>query len=496
MTKNMTKKRHSKFKLIASIAIVLLMSISMVLPALANPDPTKDYKASEGTGPGNDQAKSAITKLLKMPNDVTTPTASFTFKFTAVGVDGGTDPTGMPAIADRIITFSSADDSNPASHIFYQDKAGDYVNATDPEAATKIVVKESEDLLTGISFAPGTTWPGTGVYVYTVKEYQPPSLITPNAGAVKPDTYYSQAEYKIEFWVDEYIVLDSDGKVVSSEYYVRFVEARIVAGSIDEYHEGSQGDDKVDPTPGFWWPNKYEEIENGFSQLIFTNKYWQSDGGDGVDFEKGALYVTKTVNGAGAVLTTAFTFKVKVTQPDVITNNSSSPTNIGPQTYKAYLVGPSGIVIGGDNSAIMDATGLINFTSGTAIDVVMRHGERLIFVDLHVGSDVEVLEAANNDYSPRYKRTFAGTDEFRGTAGAPWGFGDTIGGNSGDPGPHYLPKGGGINKADFTNTRKDATPTGLDVDDLPYIVLIGVAVAGLAAFVVIKSRKRKEEYDA
>jgi len=48
------------------------------------------------------------------------------------------------------------------------------------------------------------------------------------------------------------------------------------------------------------------------------------------------------------------------------------------------------------------------------------------------------------------------------------------------------------NMAEFTNTYDMVAPTGISVNDLPYVVLIGIAVAALVGFIIFKSRKREE----
>jgi hypothetical protein len=44
--------------------------------------------------------------------------------------------------------------------------------------------------------------------------------------------------------------------------------------------------------------------------------------------------------------------------------------------------------------------------------------------------------------------------------------------------------------ADFTNTREEITPTGIIMNNLPYVGLILLAVAALIAYIAVKSKKR------
>jgi len=476
MTKKITKKRNNTFRLLTSIAIVMLMSVSMILPGLAAPG--EGYKYSESLVPGED-AKSAITKLYKVPYDTENPAAVFTFNFEAVGFDGGDNTSGMPGIPSQSISY---DVDDQIAHVFVEKEEG--------VEATTILVKESDDLLGG---TPKVEWNlGAGVYTYILSESQS-GIVLPLAEKEGYD--YSKAKYEVEFWVFEYDIKDNDGNVTGTGLYVRYVNAKLIAGSYDEYYEGKPGDGKVDPTPGEFWTNKYNDIKDGFSQLIFTNKYWMSDGdSENPDPDKSVLDITKTINGYEANKDLYFEFEVMVTQPSIIPLQKEDPNNPGTmisniQVYKAYIVGADNKIVldtKGNNGVISgtdDDGDYFLLTSGIVKEINLTDGQKLIFVDLHIGSKVAVEEKANSDYTPKYERTFAVPGTYKGVANTVWGFP-----RSGDAGPHFLPKGNN-NEVNYTNTRVGTTPTGLAVDDLPYIILIGLAAASLAGIIVVKLRK-------
>ena len=455
----MTRKSHNKLKHTASIALAMLVSICLLLPALTQSAKATSY--SVGTDALN-PAPSAITKILKMSTETTTPTASFKFVFEPIGINEKTDSATlatMPLIGDKFISFSAADDITGSGTAIFT--SGD----------VKSVVKESSDLND-----PAIVWPGVGVYKYYVSETQSghtsiPGLSTmENAGAA-----FSTAKYIVEFWVD----LDS-----TNTLFIKFVNAITVPGFIDEYYPGDPGGQKVDPTPGEYRTNPYDTIADGFSQLIFTNRFWKSDGKGPTDPTINALEITKKIDGMDddpARFDRYFNYTIKVVQPSVVE---------GAQTYKAYVLDESGTkVISVNNFPGIAVDGLIEFPSTANVAVSLKHGERLAFVDLHVGALVEVLEAADALYKPSYQRTFAGTGVFTGAAGAPWGFPRDI--SPVDAAPHYIPEGNG-NRVDFTNTRTNATPTGLDVDDLPYVLLLSLALSSLGGYVTIKTRKKQK----
>ncbi|MCL2079959.1 MAG: hypothetical protein FWH17_08995 [Oscillospiraceae bacterium] len=460
----MTTVHRKGLKIMGSIAIAALMLLSMLTTALA-----KDY--SEGFDADN-QAKASITKVFAMPKGTTTPAVTFTFTFTPLGmkVSGvtGTDTTGIPAIGPKTVTFTRGEepDENTGGLTYIDDKDG-----------TKYVIKETDDFiahLTPASFATN----GAGIYVYLVEEtYGGQTIVSADE---KEKTYYSSAKYLLEVWVS----VDEDGKL-----YVQYVSPITIKEYLDVYYEGTEGGDKIDPTPGEWRTKPYETLKDGFSQLIFTNKYWKTDGEDP---GKTALEIIKEVDGNDGEHGKYFTFNVKVIQPAVIPLDPDNPVF---ETYRAYVVDTDGTIVKAVNNEYHNGTisgtdahgDYYIFTSDTTKTVLLKHNQKLIFVDLHVGADVEVTETGDKDYKPAYKH-FLSLDTYPGTIGAAWGFPL----NPDDDDPHYLPEGTNQNEVTFTNTRTGATPTGISVDDLPYFTLIGLGAAGFVGFLAVKLRKGKD----
>ena len=452
-------KNNKRFKMITSIALALLLCLNMALPALA-----ADY--SEGTDAAN-PARAALTKILKMPVETPTPTANFIFTFDKVGMNEPTDNSttalaGMPTIPNMTINYTGA--------------AGDGTTIIDGDV--KNVVKQTGNFLASIT--PAMWVNGEGVYKYTVTE-----STTSNIPIGDPDlewATYSTASYDVEIWIDR----DSTGTL-----FPRYVVVRIIPGSEDEYYidNGTPANGKVDPTPdgGKTTPGTPPTIEEDFSQVIFTNNYWKTDGGGPTDPETSALEIIKSITGIGSDPTKYFTFSVKVTLSSAI-----PPTAI--QTYKAYVMLGSNVVTSAANGTMSgtDATGgYFMFTSGTErTGINLTNDQRLVFVDLPIGSNVEVFETADTQYRPSYQRTFAGTGEFTAAVNTTFGFPRPGTGTGYDPGPHRTIAGASANKATFTNTRSGATPTGILVDNLPYIALLGLSLVSLVGLVAYKSRKR------
>ena len=442
----MKKKKHSLVRLFSCAALAVAMMFSMAAPVIADPGANSSY--SEGTDAAH-PARAAITKRLKMPVNTAVPDdAQFTFTFTATGKDGGAVPDGMPEISPVVadLTTSGTD--------------------TYTDGGTIYVVKETSNFIAGIT----GTFPGPGIYTYQVRETASNIDIT---DGTNEGTTNSSAVYDLELWVDE----DSEGNL-----FVKYVSAKTVTGSVDEYYPGDEGGNKVDPTPGGTNEVNGTTIEDDYSQVIFTNSYWTSDGGGTENPDQTALEIVKKITGNGADLTDRFPFDVTVQQPAAVSPDDPA------QTYQVCVLNANGDVITTSaNYAGTIEDGFFTVTSGEPFTVNLTNNERLAFVDLHIGSDVEVEEKANEDYKAKYVRTFAGNTEYTAAdKDMAWGFPV----NSSDAGPHYISAGAGENTVTFTNMRAGATPTGISVDNLPFIALIGVAIAGLVGFVITKSRKR------
>jgi hypothetical protein len=438
----------------------------MVLPAFAG-----DLDYAKGTDPDH-PAEAAITKIFKMGLNTPNPDAIFTFTFDKVGFyddDSTAVLADMPEIASVTIEFAKGDNT------LYYEEVDD----------TRYYVKQSTNFLAGLV---SDDWAnGEGIYNYQVQETKSGIILE---GAENEGYVYSDAYYDVEIWVENYV--DEDG-LLTGILYPKFVVVRIVENHVDEYYEGSDGGEKVDPTPGTTVEfDEYEVIQGDISKFIFTNKYWRSDG-DGEDPDPdpdhAALLVTKEIIGTSEDMEKEFAFTVKVTQPRVVNET---------KTFIAYILDEEGENVTADRYTgyVLDSLDnpCIKFTSGTEIPgIMLTHNDQLIFVDLIIGSKVEVKENPTNDFKSSYRRLFPTDQSFTGKNGEVFGFGFGL---THDPGPHYTNAGKtNNNKAFFTNTRAIATPTGISVDNLPFFVMIGAALAGLAGFVVVRSRKYAE-YEA
>jgi len=436
----MNNKRNSLLKLMTSIVLVAVLCLGVAFPALAAD------KYSEGY-----PAEAAITKILKIPTGTEIPNLTFDFVFTAVDFDGDPNPTllfpnGMPSINPVSITYP----------------AGQGVKTvTESNGETQYVAIGSEDFI-GSTFVNGPE----GVYRYLVEEVADTnSNLTDKEGIV-----YSTAKYYIDIYVEK----DDNG-----DYFVRFVNGVIIGTDKDEWYEDKKGyedGDKLNPDPdGDGEIGGNDTIEDDFSQLVFTNRYWKTTGGGGTgeDPDYSALTIKKIVTGNNAPQNYPFDFQIIVTTPEIAVGHVTGQ-------YKAFIVDAFGQA--STNPIIFDST-----LPGT---FQLKDGESLVFVDLEVGAKVEVMEFADGDFRPAYERTFANAGEYIAPGrGEDWGFP-----SNDDAGPHFTEEGTGanFNEVIYTNTFRPTAPTGIIVDELPYIILIGAAAAGLVLFIALKMRKKGE----
>ena len=409
------KNRTKKFSLVAALALAVMLLFSLTATAFA-----ADY--AEGTE--TDPAQAAITKILEMPVGTDIPAATFTFDFEALEVDGvpaddPQNPTNMPGITAKSVTFP-----------------GSSGVVTGTPAGVDAYYLETSNIVGGITF------PSAGVYKYKVTE----RVNTYTLGTVLPlieTMAYSQAVYNIEVWVDN--------NAAGTGTYVRYI---VAIRMVNDDGTPETAGVKVDPTPG-----GDPTVTNDYSKMIFNNIYTKRIGG--TDPDESVLTVSKAVTGDFADMSKTFDFNVTITKPAIGVAD--------PASYIGYKLNASGVITGSP----------ITFNSGVTQTVALAHGEKLIFLDMHVGASFLVTEDVAINYTPGY--------QLDGTAGPAY----TTGATYGMTASAYLREAGDI--IAFTNTYSAVGPTGILVDNLPFIALIAVAILALTAYIVFKSR-RKAKY--
>ena len=179
------------------------------------------------------------------------------------------------------------------------------------------------------------------------------------------------------------------------------------------------------------------------------------------------LTISKTVRGNFADTTKEFDYVLTLTRPGGEFAASAA-------TYTGTLSGGGSVTV--------------NFAAGsqttTPITFELKHGESISFAGLPAGTVWELTEAGTAGYTPTVAIVNNGVAA---TDGASESDPLTITDDGTDP----LVLGDvGANSAIFTNTYQTINPTGILLNNLPYILLIVVALGGFTGYIVSKRRKQ------
>lgn len=400
-----------------------------------------------GTNSSN-SAKAYITKVLQTTKGTTIPEETFTFKVTQKEDDVTTQN-----VSDAKVSFTSSSTTNPIST---SDDSSVYAYGT-------------------AEIFKNVNWTAAGEYHYTVTEsYTGDSntnVKTTSSDGVTTTMTYSKASYD----VTAYVATDTDGKL-----YLKYVTATQTVNDEGESVTNTNNSAKVSPTvPTIDETTK--TITDGTGGLRFTNTYLKkinnseiTDPTDPIptdpktpDAEKVSLAISKKVSGDIADTTGLFKFSVTITTPSIVSDSS--------YTIKAKIVGTT---LDTTNQSSADVT----FESGTAKDVYLKPGQSLIFYDLYVGSKVSVSETAALGHTASATATSV-KDTTSLNAYTVDSTSAAVTGNVSE-GSDYIA---------YTNTKESNTPTGLLIDNLPYIALIGVTVVGFVAYIAFKRKNAAEE---
>lgn len=202
----------------------------------------------------------------------------------------------------------------------------------------------------------------------------------------------------------------------------------------------------------------------GSDEFAFVNEYTKDAGSDpkvdpedpdDEDGKHGALEIVKTVTGDSAAYTDAFTFKV------TLTNSSTSKIAEG-DTLAYTLDGKDA------NATVKKAE-----DGSLYVEVAIANGQKASFKKIEAGVGVKVEETNRpNTDKTTVKAMFNGSDYSEAQEAT------SISGVLGQS----------ANIVRFTNVATDITVTGVVTNVAPYITLVVVAVAAVAAYVVMKRR--------
>lgn len=186
------------------------------------------------------------------------------------------------------------------------------------------------------------------------------------------------------------------------------------------------------------------------AEIVFTNKYTRNDA---------SLTVEKKTEGNYADKTKKFDFEITFTK--------------SPMSDQATFTGHIG-----DQEVVC--------TAGQAKEFQLANGEQLVFNNLPVGTTYVVTEkAAQDGYTPSVNVV---ENKVNTVVDRPAKSEGEALSTQKDDGKNNL-VGENENKVTFTNTYKDVAITGIVMNNLPFILLIGVAVVAFVSLAVVKGRK-------
>lgn len=188
--------------------------------------------------------------------------------------------------------------------------------------------------------------------------------------------------------------------------------------------------------------------------IKFDNKYTENTTENGTN-----LKITKAVEGKQGDKSKQFEFTVTFTAPSVLPNGQTAAQVLNAITATANN---DATVVKSDNAADGATTRTITFKAADAQSVT--------FSNVLVGTTYSVQETAVDGYTQSWTATANGT---KSTSQA------------------NLLIGENANNGTMTNTHSDVTPTGLVINNLPFIMLGCVAVAGVVAYGAAKRKLEK-----
>ena len=357
-----------------------------------------------------------VNKELDIAEGITTPSATFTFKFVP---KEGQNSANVPyekvtatngTIPNRTVTYGAGD--------------------TLPQGKTAIT-KATDDIFAGVTYA------NAGEYVYTVSEEQTGwTALANNIDTLTFDT----KTYEMHVFVKN--KSQGTGTYISNVYFVDTTAGSTTAASAKKAgnaEPGTEGGTKV---------YKYD---------LFKNKYTKKAGKTGdspstINPNANALTITKKVAGELASKTKNFTFKL---------------------TFKAASTDETGTYTGTKGSE------QIQFTKDVEKEFTLHDGESLVFPDLPAGTKYTLKEEGTSGYTPSsaYKENGTLKNGAAGTQSQAYTVADVLIGEK-------------ENNNIVTNTLPEVTPTGLLIDNLPFIIMIGL---GLLGFILVAQRRREAE---
>ena len=174
-----------------------------------------------------------------------------------------------------------------------------------------------------------------------------------------------------------------------------------------------------------------------------------------------ALSVRKEVTGDYGDKTKEFTFTGTITLPTYIVNDASSYS--------------------GTKHKVGGSTETVTIGTGGAVRFNLKHGEYVDFGTLPIGTAYTFYE--NEAGQGGYTTTISGADDGNVSTGTATSASEATG--------KVTDTTGDLDQVTFTNTKNGAINTGVIVNNMPYIALLGASGAGLVVLAASKKRSKK-----
>ncbi|MDQ0360712.1 DUF7601 domain-containing protein [Breznakia pachnodae] len=302
----------------------------------------------------------------------------------------------------------------------------------------------------------GTTYPHAGIYVYTVTE----STTNANGHLIAGETYTMYV----------YVYNKPDTNQLEEGYDGTYIHAVTVAvGDL------SAGDLTTDP-----------DIEDKKVDLTYDSSGDVTGTGfrfKGYYNEATGLDIQKKVEGDLVNLNDEYDFTVVFTFPSSV---EDVPSSVGGPAATQFTFAGITYTIKKDATTISSG----NATSNT-VTFKLKADEIITFDNLPAGTTYTVTEAVPNGFTASASVTEKGATYNENSVQVSSGQVQADRGNGMTPNLLAAEKkdGSAQNKVVYKNTETDVSITGLIIDNLPFIALMGVGIVGLVYIALNKKRK-------
>ena len=466
---------------VLALTMVLGTVLSVSATSIAPPDPL------------NEDGEALIQKEFKVPDGFSVPDETFLFTFTPLGItsdaDGGIiDDNTNPAFVDP--------DAMPD---FGTDVTINSITDLDPDAPPSVggfqIFKGDIDALDAAGIT-ANDFPHAGVYVYLVEETATDTDIMK----------YSKAKYFMYIYVKNDSIPDGTLKIEEVGFRESVPESNIIIPGVTARPTLAPEDPTLDPDDPLYAGTDTTAPK---APPIFTNLY----------IPPADLEASKAVSGPFADTTKKFTYTLTVERPllaaqldtvgvtytGTIYNADGSPAtwnDDGDDGTTAEV--PIRVTVtfeaGEQDGVVASAgvTGTFQLSHGQYVDFLQppAAGQTVgvpqagIRTGLPAGSIWTLEEAAADRYTPVvmvYNNTTTGVEQKNSPSvpNQPLKIFET--GDS--PDEIALTLGESKNASAWTNTHLEVSPTGILLNNLPFILLILVSIGGFVGYIVSKRRK-------